>query len=37
MNGIGYEASGQFMLPLQDNRSINSGITYAPEYNLKTK
>ena len=37
LNGISYELSGQFMLPLQGNRSVNFGITYAPEYNLKTK
>jgi hypothetical protein len=37
LNGISYELSGQFMLPLQGNRSLNFGITYAPGYNLKTK
>lgn len=36
LNGISYEVSGQFMIPLKNNRSVNLGITYTPEYNLKT-
>ncbi|MCI0522636.1 MAG: hypothetical protein L0Y37_03175 [Bacteroidales bacterium] len=36
LNGISYEASAQFMIPMKENRSVNLGITYSPEYNLKT-
>ncbi|MCU0377741.1 MAG: hypothetical protein MUC78_05720 [Bacteroidales bacterium] len=36
LNGISYEASAQFMIPLKKERSVNIGITYSPEYNLKT-
>jgi hypothetical protein len=36
MDGIGYEASVQFMLPLQENRFFNAGLTYTPQYSLWT-
>ncbi|MCK7538903.1 MAG: hypothetical protein MZV63_52185 [Marinilabiliales bacterium] len=36
MNGIGWEASVQFMAPLPENRFINAGLTYTPSLNLKT-
>ncbi|MRR18643.1 hypothetical protein EG827_00480 [bacterium] len=36
MNGIGLDASLQFMAPLSKNRYINAGITYTPGTNLHT-
>jgi len=36
MNGIGWEASVQFMAPLPEKRFINAGITYTPGFNLRT-
>lgn len=36
LRGAGYEASVQFMLPLQGKRFINAGITFTPAYRLKT-
>ena len=36
MDGIGYEASVQFMLPLAENRFFNAGLTYTPQYSLWT-
>ncbi len=36
MDGIGYEASVQFMVPLPENRFFNAGLTYTPQYSLWT-
>ena len=36
MDGIGYEASVQFMAPLPENRFFNAGLTYTPQYSLWT-
>jgi hypothetical protein len=36
MNGIGWEASLQFMAPLPERKFINAGLTYTPGMNLKT-
>ncbi len=36
MSGIGWEASMQFMLPMQKNRFINAGLTITPGFGLKT-
>jgi len=36
MNGIGWEASVQFMAPLPEKRFINGGITYTPGFKLRT-
>lgn len=36
MAGIGYEASVQFMAPLQENRFFNAGLTYTPQNRLRT-
>lgn len=36
LNGIGMDASLQFMAPLPENRYINAGITYTPATNLHT-
>ncbi|NLE33968.1 MAG: hypothetical protein GX622_02595, partial [Bacteroidales bacterium] len=36
INGLGYEASVQFMISSPENRFINAGITYTPAYDLKT-
>ena len=36
INGIGWEASAQFMLPMQKNRFFNAGLTLTPSFGLKT-
>ncbi len=36
MTGIGYEASVQFMAPLPENRFFNAGLTFTPQYKLRT-
>lgn len=36
LNGIGIDASVQFMIPLSNARFFNGGLTYTPGYNLKT-
>jgi hypothetical protein len=36
MDGVGYEASVQFMAPLSDDRFFNAGLTYTPRYSLWT-
>ena len=36
MHGLSYEASAQFMIPLPKNSSLNLGLTYAPDFKLKT-
>ncbi len=36
MNGIGWEASVQFMAPLPEKKFINAGITYTPGFKLRT-
>jgi hypothetical protein len=36
MDGIGYEASVQFMLPLKKNGFFNAGLTFTPQYSLWT-
>jgi hypothetical protein len=36
MNGIGWEASVQFMAPLPEKKYINAGITYTPSLKLNT-
>lgn len=36
LNGFGYDASVQFMIPLARSRFINAGLTYTPGYSLRT-
>lgn len=36
MTGIGYEASVQFMTPLKENRFFNAGLTFSPQFRLRT-
>jgi len=36
MTGIGYEASVQFMAPLPENRFFNAGLTFTPQFRLRT-
>ena len=36
MTGIGYEASVQFMVPLPENRFFNAGLTFTPQFRLRT-
>jgi hypothetical protein len=36
LNGISYEASMQFMIPLPKKNSVTVGVTYTPDYHLKT-
>jgi len=36
MTGIGYEASVQFMAPLPENRFFNAGLTFTPQFKLRT-